>query len=161
MSSVCDIHFCIWKLSKFIFMGSHFLWGSIFFGGKSCEIITLPFSIQETYTLRKVKNRFYFFYQICLISWSFSLFFATRWIEWLSVTAWERSWTWKVIIFLRLVSTEELFVHFRTWSMKGSNSFKIIIFVSILILYASHARRFRKLCFWHFWKLTSPVECCF
>ena len=55
----CDIHFCIWKLSKFIFMGPPFgsFWPGKYlnFGGESCE----------TYTLRKVKkNRFYLFYRV-------------------------------------------------------------------------------------------------
>ena len=62
-----------------------FSWGTPFgpfwsvkylhFGGESCEIRILSCSIQETYTLRKVKKtRFYFFNraenQICLISGS-------------------------------------------------------------------------------------------
>ena len=44
------------------------------FGGKSCEIRIWSRSIQETYTLRKVKKQFLLFQsiwdQICLISWS-------------------------------------------------------------------------------------------
>ena len=70
LSSVCDIHFCIWKLlSKWIFMGSSFrpFWSAKYlnFGGVSCEIRNLPRSIQETYTLRKVKNQILLF----LLSW--------------------------------------------------------------------------------------------
>ena len=34
------------------------------FGGESCEIRILSCSIQETYTLRKMKNQVHFFYQI-------------------------------------------------------------------------------------------------
>ena len=76
--TVCDIHFCIWKLPKFIFMGSSFrpLWSAKYlnFGGVSCETRILSRWIQETYTLRKIKTRFYFFFrvenQISLISWS-------------------------------------------------------------------------------------------
>ena len=62
----CDIHFCIWKLLKFIFMGS-LLWSIQKsakyqnFHDESCQIRILSHSIQETYTLSKVKN------QICLI----------------------------------------------------------------------------------------------
>ena len=78
LSSICDIDFCIWKLPKFIFMGSSFrpFWSAKYlnFGGVSCEIRILSRLVQETYTLRKVKTRFYFFFwvekQICLISWS-------------------------------------------------------------------------------------------
>ena len=44
------------------------------FGGVSCETRILSRWIQETYTLRKIKTRFYFFFrvenQISLISWS-------------------------------------------------------------------------------------------
>ena len=40
--TVCDVHFCIWKLPKFIFMGSSFcpFWSAKYlnFGGVSCEI---------------------------------------------------------------------------------------------------------------------------
>ena len=67
--TVCDIHFCIWKLPKFIFMGSSFrpFWSAKYlnFGGVSCEIRILSRSIQETYTLRKVKNQVLLF----LLSW--------------------------------------------------------------------------------------------
>ena len=59
--TVFDIHFCFWKLPKFIFMGSSFRSFScakyLNFGGVSCEIRILSRSIQETYTLRKVKNQ--------------------------------------------------------------------------------------------------------
>ena len=69
LSSVFDIHFCIWKMPKFIFMGSCFclFWSAKYlnFGGVSCEIRNLPRSIQETYTLRKVKNQILLF----LLSW--------------------------------------------------------------------------------------------
>ena len=76
--TVCDIQFCIWKLPKFIFMGSSFcpFWSVKYlnFGSVSCEIRILSRSIQETYTLRKLKTRFYFFFrvenQIFLMSWS-------------------------------------------------------------------------------------------
>ena len=65
----CDIHFCIWKLPKFVFMGSSFrsFWPSKYlnFGGVSCKIRILSRSIQETYTLRKVKNQVLLF----LSSW--------------------------------------------------------------------------------------------
>ena len=74
--SVCDIHFCIWKMSKVIFMGSPPLWPI-----RVCKIPEFwrwklwdqPRSIQETYTLRKVKKHYFFnrvANQICLISWS-------------------------------------------------------------------------------------------
>ena len=67
--TVCDIHFCIWKLPKFIFMGSSFhpFWSAKYlnFGGVSCEIRILTHSTQETYTLRKVKNQVLLF----LFSW--------------------------------------------------------------------------------------------
>ena len=57
----CDIHFCIWELSKFIFVGPPFglFWSPKYlnFGGESCEIRILSRSIQETYTLGKVKNQ--------------------------------------------------------------------------------------------------------
>ena len=66
--TVCDIHFCIWKMSKFIFMGSPFgpFWSANYlnFGVESCEIRTLSYSIWETYTLKEVKN------QILLCQWS-------------------------------------------------------------------------------------------
>ena len=76
--TVCDIHFCIWKLSKFIFMGSSLspFWSAKYlnFGSVSSETRILSRSVQETYTLRKVKNQVLLFYrvenQICLISWS-------------------------------------------------------------------------------------------
>ena len=54
---VCDIHFCIWKLPKFNFMGSSFhpFWYAKYlnFGGVSYEIRIFSHWIQETYTLRK------------------------------------------------------------------------------------------------------------
>ena len=73
--TVCDT---IWKLPKFIFKGSSFrpFWSGKYlnFEGVSCEIRILSRSIQETYTLRKVKNQVIFFfrvdYQICSISWA-------------------------------------------------------------------------------------------
>ena len=56
--TVCDT---IWKLPKFIFKGSSFrpFWSGKYlnFEGVSCEIRILSRSIQETYTLRKVKNQ--------------------------------------------------------------------------------------------------------
>ena len=56
--TVCDT---IWKLPKFIFTGSSFrpFWSAKYlnFEGVSCEIRILSRSIQETYTLRKVKNQ--------------------------------------------------------------------------------------------------------
>ena len=59
--TVCDIHFCIWNLSKFISIRfpSGPLWSvkCLNFGGESCEIRILSRSIQETYTLRKVKKK--------------------------------------------------------------------------------------------------------
>ena len=70
----CDIHFCIWKLPKFVFMGSSFrsFWSSKFlnFGGVSCKIRILSRSIRETYTLRKVKSQVLLF----LSSWEPNLF---------------------------------------------------------------------------------------
>ena len=67
--TVCHIHFCIWKLPKFIFMGSSFrsFWSANYlnFGGVRCEIRILPRSIQETYALRKGKNQVLLF----LSSW--------------------------------------------------------------------------------------------
>ena len=66
--TVCDIQFCIWKLPKFIFMGPSFcpFWPVKYlnFGSVSCEIRILSRSIQETYTLRKLKTRFYFFFRV-------------------------------------------------------------------------------------------------
>ena len=60
-SSVKEIHFCIEKLSTFIFMGSPFgsFWSAKYlnFGSKSCENRILSRSIQETYTLRKIVKR--------------------------------------------------------------------------------------------------------
>ena len=51
--TVCDIHFCIWKLPKFIFMGSSFrpFWSAkhLNFGGVSWEIRILSRSIQKTH----------------------------------------------------------------------------------------------------------------
>ena len=60
--TVCDIHFCIWKMSKFIFMalppfGPFWSVKYLNFGSQSYEISILSRSIQETYTLRKVKNQ--------------------------------------------------------------------------------------------------------
>ena len=70
----CDIHFCIWKLPKFVFMGSSFrsFWSSKYlnFGGVSCKIRILSRSIRETYTLRKVKSQVLLF----LSSWEPNLF---------------------------------------------------------------------------------------
>ena len=67
--AACDIHFCIWKLPKFIFMGSPYrtFWSAKYlnFRGVSCEIRILSRSIQETYTLRKVKSQVLLF----LSSW--------------------------------------------------------------------------------------------
>ena len=67
--TVCNINFCIWKLSKFIFMGSPLgpFWPAKYlnFGGENCEIRILSRSIQETCTLRKVKNQVLLF----LSSW--------------------------------------------------------------------------------------------
>ena len=67
--TVCDIHFCIWKLSKFIFIGSSLcpFWSPKYlnFGSVSSETRILSRSIQETYTLRKVKNQVLLF----LSSW--------------------------------------------------------------------------------------------
>ena len=63
--NICDIHFCILKVSKFIFMESSFhpFWSAKYlnFGGVSCEIRILPCSIDEAYTLRKVKNQILLF----------------------------------------------------------------------------------------------------
>ena len=67
--TVCDIHFCIWKLPKFIFMGSSFrpFWSAKYlnFGGVSCEIRILSRLFPVAYTLRKVKNQVLLF----LSSW--------------------------------------------------------------------------------------------
>ena len=67
--TVCDIHFYIWKLPKFIFMGSSFrpFWHAKYlnYGCVSCEIRILSRLIQETYSLRKVKNQVLLF----LSSW--------------------------------------------------------------------------------------------
>ena len=71
--TVCDIYFCIWKLPKFIFMRSSFcpFWSAKYlnFGDVSCEIRILSHLIQETYTLRKLKNRVLLF----LSSWETNL----------------------------------------------------------------------------------------
>ena len=66
LSSVCDINFFIWKLSKLIFMGSscfRTFWSPKYlnFEGLDCEIRILSCFIQETYTLRKVQNQFLLF----------------------------------------------------------------------------------------------------
>ena len=54
--TVCEIHFCIWKLLKFIFMGSYFCisWSEKYlnFGSVSCKIRILSSSSQQTYTLK-------------------------------------------------------------------------------------------------------------
>ena len=52
-----EIYFCIWKMSICPTFGP--FWSAMYldFGGESCEIKILSFSIQETYTLRKVKNQ--------------------------------------------------------------------------------------------------------
>ena len=59
------ISFLHLKLSIFIFKGSSFgpFWSAkhLNLGGESCEVRTLSCSIQETYTLRKVKNQFLLF----------------------------------------------------------------------------------------------------
>ena len=59
--AACDIHFCIWKLPKFIFMGSAFRsrWSAKYvnFGGIGCDIRILSRLIQEAYALRKVKKQ--------------------------------------------------------------------------------------------------------
>ena len=64
--TVCDTRFCIWKLPKFIFMGSSFrpFWSAKYlnFGGVSCEIRIFSCSIQKTYTLTKVKKQVFFFF---------------------------------------------------------------------------------------------------
>ena len=61
----CDIHFCIWKLPKFIFIGSSFrpFWSAKYLNsvGVSCEIRILSRLIQETYALKNVKNQVLFF----------------------------------------------------------------------------------------------------
>ena len=79
--TVCDIHFYIWKLPKFIFMGSSFrpFWHAKYlnYGCVSCEIRILSRLIQEKYSLRKVKNQVLLFLsswnQICRISFLFLL----------------------------------------------------------------------------------------
>ena len=103
LSSNCDIHFCIWKFSStfwaltvisiFVFencqnsfsSGSlppyvHF-WSAKYlnFGGESFEIKILSSSIQETYTLRKVKNQVVtFFIELWTkFVWSYGLFMKT------------------------------------------------------------------------------------
>ena len=77
LSSVCDIHFCIWKLSKFIFMGSSLclFWSAKYLNlaGASCEIWNLPHSNQETYTLKKVKNQVLLFLLKTKFVWSLGL----------------------------------------------------------------------------------------
>ena len=67
-----DIHFCIWKMSIFFSLDSHFgpFWSSkfLYFEGEICVLSCL---IQEMYTLRKRKNQVLLLEnQICLISWS-------------------------------------------------------------------------------------------
>ena len=68
--TVCDIHFCSFSfLFKFIFMGSSFrpFWHAKYLNYEcvSCEIRILSRLIQETYSLRKVKNQVLLF----LSSW--------------------------------------------------------------------------------------------
>ena len=67
--TVCDFHFCIWKLPKFIFMRSSFrpFWSGKYLNFRvvNCEIRILSRLIQETYPLRKVKNQVLLF----LSSW--------------------------------------------------------------------------------------------
>ena len=59
--TACDIHFWIWKLPKFISMGTYFrpFWSAKYanFRGVSYEIRILSCSIQETYTLWKVEKQ--------------------------------------------------------------------------------------------------------
>ena len=61
LSSVCDIHFCIWKCQNSFSWGPSFgiFWSAKYlkFGDESCEIRILSCSIHETYTLRKVKKQ--------------------------------------------------------------------------------------------------------
>ena len=67
--TISNFHFCILKLAKFIFIGSSFrpFWSAKYlnFGGVTCRIRILSCSIQDTYTLRKVKNQLLLF----LSSW--------------------------------------------------------------------------------------------
>ena len=67
-------HFCIWKLSKFIFMGSPFgpFWSAkhLNFRGESCEIRILSCSIQKTYTMKELKNQVL----LLLSNWEFQNF---------------------------------------------------------------------------------------
>ena len=61
--TVCDIRFCIWKMSKFVFMRSPNSFGPFWSvkylncEGENCRIRILSHLIQKTYTLRKVKNQ--------------------------------------------------------------------------------------------------------
>ena len=56
------------KVVKIYFHGASLdpFWSAKYlnFDGERCENTIFPISIQETYTLRKVKTRFYFFYQV-------------------------------------------------------------------------------------------------
>ena len=59
--TVCDIHFCIEKCQNSFSWSPPFgpFWSAKYlnFGGEICEIRILSHSIQEVYTLRKVKNQ--------------------------------------------------------------------------------------------------------
>ena len=76
------------------------------------------------------------------------------------MTAWKRSWRWKVLVFLCLVFTKEFFVDFTTRYINSNyTSFKSSTCVYIMShVYLLH--RFWKICFWHFWKLSLSVEFC-
>ena len=80
--TACDIHFCIWKLSKFIFMspplGPSWSVKYLNFGQESCEIrILFLLILEKNIKKSKKKNSFYFFCrvenQICLTSWSIDI----------------------------------------------------------------------------------------
>ena len=75
--SVCDIHFCIWKISKFVFMGLPFgpFWSAKYLNLKVKAVRSefCPVWFRKHKNQRK-KSRFYFFNRVenqnWLISWS-------------------------------------------------------------------------------------------
>ena len=112
--TVCDIYFCIWKLLKFIFKGFSFcaFWSAKYlnFGDVSCEIKTFSRSIQETYTLMKVKKQFLFFPS----SWEPNLSDLMLFCIWLKLKFWNVKSVFLRMQFL-LVATFFLYFWFSVW----------------------------------------------
>ena len=78
----CDIHFCIWKMSEFVFMGSH-LWSILvckihkFWRWNLWDQNFVPLHSGNIHIKESKKPYFYFFNwvenEICLISWTNSI----------------------------------------------------------------------------------------